>query len=165
PCIRWAVVEQTEIGAAPWQRASQAESRRYHFARDAEPFCIRSNLKLRPGEPGAVQRCRQFAKITVTKNRRIQNIDRFVVETFKDRTCKISVRVNDQDDSSWYARNLRRTTENQTGDIVVDDELKTEERRDRSHVDMPPIGAKREALEPFRAINSTIRPFIGDLRL
>ena len=49
PRISWAVVEQTEIGAIPWQRAGQGESRRYDFARDTEPFCIRRNLKLSPG--------------------------------------------------------------------------------------------------------------------
>ena len=49
PRISWAVVEQTEIGAAPWQRAGQGESWRYDFARDTKPFCIRRNLKLSPG--------------------------------------------------------------------------------------------------------------------
>ena len=32
-------------------------------------------------------------------------------------------------------------TDNQTGKIMVDNELRAEERRDRSHIDMPPIGA------------------------
>src|SRR5207244_4844118 len=58
PCVDRAVVEQTEIGPIPWQRTSQSESRRNKLARDAEPFCIRPNLKLTPGSPGAVGRCR-----------------------------------------------------------------------------------------------------------
>ena len=49
PRIGWAVVEQTEIGAAPWQRAGQGKSRRYDFARDTKPFCIRQDLKLSSG--------------------------------------------------------------------------------------------------------------------
>jgi hypothetical protein len=49
PRISWAIVEQTEIGAIPWQRAGQGKSTRYSFARDTEPFCISRNLKLSPG--------------------------------------------------------------------------------------------------------------------
>src|SRR5206468_11619854 len=30
---------------------------------------------------------------------------------------------------------------------------------------MPPIGAYRQALEPFRAVNEAVGPFIGDFRL
>ena len=30
---------------------------------------------------------------------------------------------------------------------------------------MPPIGAYRQALEPFRAVNQSVGPFIGDFRL
>src|SRR5205823_14492684 len=49
PRISWAVVEQTEIGAAPWQRTGQGESWWYDFARDTKSFCSRQNLKLRSG--------------------------------------------------------------------------------------------------------------------
>ena len=49
PRISRAVVEQTEIGPIPRQRAGQGESRRNKLARDTEPFCIRQNLKLSPG--------------------------------------------------------------------------------------------------------------------
>ena len=59
----------------------------------------------------------------------------------------------------------RRTTDNQTGDIILDNELRAEERRDRSHINMPPIRAERQALEPFRAVNGPVRPFVGHLRL
>ena len=30
---------------------------------------------------------------------------------------------------------------------------------------MPPIGAYRQALEPFRAVNRSVGPFIGNFRL
>ena len=104
----------------------------------------------------------------MTKNRRVQNIDRFVVETFKDRACKIFVGINDQDDWSQALATIdirRRTTENQTGDIILNNELCAEEGCDRSHINMPPIGAQREPLDPFRAVNGAVRPFIGHLRL
>src|SRR6516225_9942607 len=154
PSVSRTVVKQTEIGAVPWQRASQAESRRNDFARDTEAFCIRRNLKLSSGQPSAVQRCRQSAKIPVTKNRRIQNIDRFIVETFKDRACKISVGIDDQIDSARFTRSRGRITEYQTGNVVIDDELETEQGRYRSHIDMPPIRGERQTLEPFRTVNS-----------
>jgi hypothetical protein len=43
-------------------------------------------------------------------------------------------------------------------------ELRSDKRRNRSHVDMPPIGAYRQALEPFRAVNESVGPFISDFR-
>ena len=101
----------------------------------------------------------------MAKDRRVQNIDCFVVETFKDRACKIFVGINDQDDWSRSARTHRRTTDNQTREIILDNELRAEEGRDRSHIDMPPIRAERQALKPFRAVNGPVRPFIGHFRL
>src|SRR5213080_3203128 len=165
PCISWAVVEQTEISSIPRQRTGQGESRRYDFARDTEPFCIRQNLKLGPGEPRAVERCRQSAEIPVAKDRRVQNIDCFVVETFKNRACEVFVGINDQNDWSLFTRTLRRTTDNQIGVIKVNSELRAKEGRDRSHINMPPIRSERQALDPFRAVNNPVRPFIGHLRL
>ena len=38
------------------------------------------------------------AKIPMAKDRRVQNVDRFVVETFKDRARKILVGINDHDE-------------------------------------------------------------------
>ena len=102
----------------------------------------------------------------MTKNRRVQNIDRFVVETFKNRARKIFVGINDQDDWAQFTRNrLGGRTDNQTGDIILDNELRTEERRDRSHINMPPISAECQALDPFRAVNGPVRPFIGHFRV
>ena len=45
-----------------------------------------------------------------------------------------------------------------------DNEIRTENRGNRSHVDMPPVGAYRQALEPFRAVNQSVGPFISDFR-
>ena len=49
PRIGWAVIEQTEIGAAPWQRTGQGESRRYDFARDTKSFCSQAKSEAPPG--------------------------------------------------------------------------------------------------------------------
>ena len=48
---------------------------------------------------------------------------------------------------------------------MLDNELRTENRGNRSHVDMPPIGAYGKALEPFRAVNQSVGPFVSDFRL
>src|SRR5437660_3526854 len=101
----------------------------------------------------------------MTKNRRVQNIDRFVVETFEDRACEVFVRINDEDDWSRFTRNHWRTTDNQAGDVIINSELRAEEGGDRSHINMPPIRGERQALEPFRAVNGPVRAFIGHLRL
>src|SRR6266576_1041631 len=101
----------------------------------------------------------------MAKDRRVQNIDCFVVETFKNRACKVFVRINDEDDWSRFTENRRRTTDNQIGGIKVNSELRAEEGRDRSHINMPPIRSERQALDPFRAVNEPVRPFVGHLRL
>ena len=98
PRISRAIVEQTEIGAAPRQRACQAESGRDEFASDSKSFGVRSNLKLGPGQPCAVDCSGQFAEITLSKHRRVEDVDRFVIEPFKNRACKIFVWINNEDD-------------------------------------------------------------------
>src|ERR1051325_2477242 len=101
----------------------------------------------------------------MAKDRRVQNIDRFVVETFKYRACEVFVRINDQEDRSRSTGNSRRTTDNQTGDIILNNELRAEERCDRPHINMPPIRAKGQTFNPFRAVNGSIGPFVSYLGL
>src|SRR6202035_71192 len=48
---------------------------------------------------------------------------------------------------------------------MIENELRSQKRRNRSHVDMPPIGAYGQALEPFRAVNQSVGPFVGNFRL
>ena len=130
-------------------------------------------MELSPGEPGAVDRECQPAKIAVTEYPRIQNIDRFVVETFENRAGKVVVRIDDQRNCApvWLTIRERRGTrwrrrpKYQAGKIGVDNELRAERRDERSQINMPPIRAQRKALEPFRAVNDPVRPFIGDFRL
>src|SRR5215510_15164019 len=100
----------------------------------------------------------------MAEDRRIQNIDGFIVETFEDRACKVSVRIDDQIDSARFTWTRRRITENQTGNIIINNELKTQKGRNRSHINVPPIRCERQALDPFWTVNSPVRPFIGHLR-
>ena len=71
--------------AANWLAQIPAQK----FPSDADPFCTGCSLKLSPREPGAVDRGRQPSPIAAAEDRRIQNVDRFVVETFEDRAGKV----------------------------------------------------------------------------
>src|SRR6476646_3129097 len=55
----------------------------------------------------------------------------------------------------------------QAGEAVleIENELRVNERRNRSKVNMPKVRAQREAFDPIRTINRSVGPFIGDLRL
>ena len=44
---------------------------------------------------------------------------------------------------------------------MLDNELRAEGRYNIAHVNMPPIRAQRQALDPFRAVNRPVGPFIG----
>src|SRR5262249_16344074 len=84
PSVSRAIVEQTKISAIPWQRTGQGESRRCELTRDAKALRVRVNLELGPGEPCSIHRECQPSVISVAKNRRIQDINRFIVEAFED---------------------------------------------------------------------------------
>jgi hypothetical protein len=86
PNISCAIVKQTEISAISWKRIGQSKSRRQKLTSDTKSLGVGINLELSAGEPCAIHGKRQSAKIAVAKNRSVQDIDRFVVETFKDRT-------------------------------------------------------------------------------
>ena len=85
----------------------------------------------------------------MAEDRRIQDIDRFVVETFEDRTRKVLVRVNDRGvtgpgspvGNASTTDPDRCSSESVTRVIVVDNELRAEGRHDVAHVDVPPIRA------------------------
>src|SRR4029077_10115161 len=49
--------------------------------------------------------------------------------------------------------------------LEINDELRVNERGNRSKVNMPKVCAQSEAFDPFRTVNRPVRPFIGDLRL
>src|SRR5207253_9779474 len=136
PCINRPVVEQTKIRSIPGQRTGQVESRRQNLTPDTEPFALRVNLKLGPGKPGAIGRECQSAKIPVTKNRRLEKINRLVVETFENCTRKVCVRIDDQRNCApiwlairerWGAR-WRGRPKYQAGKIGFNNELRPERR-------------------------------------
>ena len=49
PRVGWAVVEQTEIGAIPWQRAGQGESRRYKLRPRYRTVLYQAKSEAQPG--------------------------------------------------------------------------------------------------------------------
>ena len=82
------------------------------FASDTKRFCIGAALKLRPRQPGAVDCGGQSTEVSAAENRRIQDIDRLVVETFEDCARKILVRIEDQSNRAQIrptVRSRRRT--------------------------------------------------------
>src|SRR4029077_1962329 len=169
PRVGRAVVVQTEIGPIPWQRTGQGESRRRKLSRDPESFNVGANLEFSPRQPSTVGGECQSAKIPVAKNRRVQNINRFVVETFENCTRKVCVRIDDQRNCApiwlairkrWGAR-WRGRPKYQAGKIGFNNELRAQGRDERSQINVPPIRAQRKPLEPLWAVNDPVRPFIG----
>src|SRR5206468_12872749 len=49
--------------------------------------------------------------------------------------------------------------------IFQDDGLRTEGRHDVAHVNVPPVGAQCQALNPFRAVNRAVGPFVRHFRM
>src|SRR5215472_14525208 len=64
-----------------WQRAGKRTGR-IKLARETKSSGVWLGLKFKPGKVGPVYGTGKPAKIAVTKNHRIQAIDRFIVETF-----------------------------------------------------------------------------------
>ena len=103
---------------------------------DTKSFGVRGNLKLGAREPCAVHRECQPAVIAVPKNRRVQNINCFVVETFKDCARKICVRIDNQRNGTAIRLTIRegrrtrrrRVPKHQTRKIGLDNELRAEGR-------------------------------------
>src|SRR5205823_687101 len=108
PRVRRPVVVQSKIGSIPWECVQSEKP-----TRETKSFPVRLKLKLGPGEPCAVERECQPTIILVAKNRRLQNIDRCVVETFENRVGKVCVRKNNQGDRTNDARNPAGRTKHQ----------------------------------------------------
>src|SRR5439155_9453445 len=132
------------------------------FARKANSFATRGRLKLKPRERGAVQGKGKSPKIATTKDGGIQNIDRFVIKTFHDCPGQVQVGIDDLGDCASC-----RITTHQPGEAVleIDNELRANERRNRSQINMPKVRAQGKAFDPFWTVNRSVGPFIGNLRL
>src|SRR5262249_27088223 len=160
-----AIVEDTKVRPMPWQRTGKSKSRWQEFARDAHALRRGAGLKLCPGQPGSVDRCCNSTPVAPAEDRGVQNVDRFVVETFEDCAGQVLTRINRQHHWAWLTRNCTRAAENKdpvprtTGRIFQNEGLRTEGRNDVAHVDVPPVGAQRQTFNPFRAVNSAVGPF------
>ena len=101
--------------------------------------------------------------------RGIHNIDRFVVQTFEDNTGEVLVRIDKDRDRPKRTGNGARSTEYEWPVRLVTKEcdcgLGTQGRHDVTHVDVPPVGAKCQSLNPFRAVNNSVSPFIRHFRM
>src|SRR5437016_6146429 len=107
----------------------------------------------------------------MSEYRRIQNIDRFVVETFKNCARKVLVWIDNKRNRPGLTGNCARPTEYNdpvTGTarrILEDLGLRPDGRYKVAHIDVPPIGAQCQALDPFRTVNSAVGPLIRDFRM
>src|SRR5438094_9366728 len=95
-----------------------------------------ARMKLGPGEPCAVERECQPTIIRVAKNRRLQNIGRFVVETFETGLKTVDVRIDCQGNWTNHAWNAAGRTKHQRPvlhsrwcrrGVMVNRELRAEE--------------------------------------
>src|SRR5206468_9202811 len=112
PCVSRTVIEQAEIGPIPRQRTGQREGRGQELARDTKTLGPRGRLKFSPRQPGAVDCGREPTKVSVAEDCRIQDIDRFVIETFEDCTRNVEVGIVDQKNRAliWPTVRSRRGT-------------------------------------------------------
>src|SRR5438552_1495337 len=137
PSIGRAVIEGADKGSIMWQRAGKREAV-HKFARKTNSFANRGRLKLKPREIGAVEGKGKSAKIATTKDGGIQNIDRFVINPFHHGAGKVQVGIADPGDCASC-----QITTHQPGEVVleIDNELRTNEGRNRSQVNMPKVRA------------------------
>src|SRR4030095_13968995 len=106
PRVGRPVVVQTEISPIPWETV-----RKKKRARDSKFFS--ATPKLDPGKPCAVDRECQPTIISVAKNRGLQNVGRFVVETFAEGLRKVDVRIDYQGNWTNHAWRAAGRTKHQ----------------------------------------------------
>src|SRR5207237_8994276 len=76
-----AVIVRADKGSIMSQRAGKGEAV-HKTTRKTNSFANRGRLKLKPREVGPIERKGKSAKIATIKDGGIQNIDRFVIDTF-----------------------------------------------------------------------------------
>ena len=81
PGVSRAVPERAGKGSSMRQRAGKV-GKKHIRTREPKSVAVGTYLKLKPRQIGSVEGKGKSAKIATTKARRIQNIDRFVIETF-----------------------------------------------------------------------------------
>ena len=81
------------------------------------------------------------------------------------RSREVGGGIGDLGDWAKYTRNCANATLNQVGDVIIDNKLRAQIRRNRSKGNIPVIDAQRKPFEPFRTVNYPGTPFIGGLGL
>jgi hypothetical protein len=109
----------------------------------------------------------------MSEDRRFQNVDRFVVETFEDCVGKVVTGIDHQHNRAGLAGDFTGPPKHEGplllnprgGWITLDKELRAKQRHDIAHINIPPIGAHCQTLDPFRAVHDSVGPFVGDFRV
>ena len=103
------------------------------------------------------------------KDRRVENIDPFVVEPFEDCPGNICARILNQSHWTESATRRRRSTSDESvkrcAIAILDNELRAEGRHNVAHVNMPPVGTQGQTFDPFRVVHGTVGPFIRHFRM
>src|SRR4030095_6524252 len=133
---------------------------RIKLTRETKSSAVWLTLKLKSGKVGPVYGTCKPAKIAVTKNPRIQAIDRLVVETFHNGFGNIQRPIQDALDRASLITNDKPWELA----LMIDNELWANVASGISKVDMPPVGAQGKPLDPLRTVNGSVRPLIGCLR-
>src|SRR4029450_549994 len=105
PRVSWTIPEQTEIGSIPWQRASYRERGRQKLARQINSRGAGTNHQVKLVQVGPVDRKGQAAPIGTAKNRRVQNIDQFVIDSIQVHAGDIESGIDNERDWAKFARN------------------------------------------------------------
>ena len=111
PGVSRAIPEQTEIGSIPWQRTGQRERGRQKLACQINCRAAGTNRQVKPVQVGPIDRKGQPTPIGTTKDRRVQYIDRLVVDSVQVRTSEIKARIGDDGDSATYWITLHQIRE------------------------------------------------------
>src|SRR5436309_10418474 len=105
PGVSWAIPEQTEIGSIPWQRAGYRERGRNKLARQINRRATGMNHQVKPVQVGPVNREGQPAPIGTAKDRGVENIDGFVIDSVQAHAVNIESVIDNKRDWAKFARN------------------------------------------------------------
>ena len=105
PGVSRTVIEETQISSISWQRVGQAKRRWQKLTVDAEHLRVGRRLEFSSGHPSTIHRVGETTDVGPAEVRRIQDIDKFVVQTFENRASKIAARIDDEIDRSRLAGN------------------------------------------------------------
>src|SRR6266487_4355520 len=106
PSVGRAIPEQTEIGSIPWQRAGKGERGRQKLTREIKRLAAGTNHQVKLVQVSPVDGEGQPAPIGTAENRRVQYIDRFVVDSVQVRASEVRAGIGDEDDctTDWITQ-------------------------------------------------------------